>query len=316
MTTEVVLVGSDVTVLSAATSAVSDRELLASWLASLTSAHSRRNFGMTAERFLGALPCTLRQAKVEDVRRALTAITHGAALATTRQYVFRVKSLLSYGHKLGYLAFNAGVVLKVPPQVRALSKRLVDEVEVTLVIRNSTTERDYLLAAVAYAAGLRVSELVGLNVGDIIRQSSGRVQLHVLGKGGKEREILLPPDLGQQLLAFVTGRPVDAPVFCSSRKGKETDRLTARAVGYLVKRLAKRAGGNPGLSPHWMRHAHASHALERGASLPLVQGTLGHANIATTSVYLHAKPGSASGDVLDPGVWKNRRPGSDVGSDA
>jgi integrase/recombinase XerD len=71
----------------------------------------------------------------------------------------------------------------------------------------------------------------------------------------------------------------------------------------MVKRAAKAADINAAVSPHWLRHAHGSHAIERGASLPEVQATLGHGNIATTSGYLHARPDSSSGLRLDPGVF-------------
>jgi integrase/recombinase XerD len=71
----------------------------------------------------------------------------------------------------------------------------------------------------------------------------------------------------------------------------------------MVKRTAARAGINPGVSPHWLRHTHGSHAIDRGASLPEVQATLGHGNISTTSGYLHARPSSSSGLRLDPGVF-------------
>ena len=67
--------------------------------------------------------------------------------------------------------------------------------------------------------------------------------------------------------------------------------LTERTVNGMVKRTAARAGINEAVSPHWLRHAHGSHAIDRGASLPEVQTTLGHGNIATTSGYLHARPG-------------------------
>jgi integrase/recombinase XerD len=71
----------------------------------------------------------------------------------------------------------------------------------------------------------------------------------------------------------------------------------------MIKRAAKAAGIKEAVSPHWLRHAHGSHAIERGASLPEVQATLGHANIATMSGYLHARPDSSSGLRLDPGVF-------------
>ena len=67
----------------------------------------------------------------------------------------------------------------------------------------------------------------------------------------------------------------------------------------MVKRTAAKGGVNQAISPHWLRHAHGSHAIDRGASLPEVQATLGHSNISTTSGYLHARPDSSSGLVLD-----------------
>jgi integrase/recombinase XerD len=71
----------------------------------------------------------------------------------------------------------------------------------------------------------------------------------------------------------------------------------------MIKRAAKAAGINTAASPHWLRHAHGSHAIVRGASLPEVQATLGHGNISTTSGYLHARPDSSSGLRLDEGVF-------------
>src|SRR5215468_260520 len=72
-------------------------------------------------------------------------------------------------------------------------------------------------------------------------------------------------------------------------------RRSARAVHGMVKRTAARAGVNAAISPHWLRHAHGSHAIDEGAPLHEVQATLGHAKVTTTSGYLHARPGSSSG---------------------
>jgi integrase/recombinase XerD len=80
-----------------------------------------------------------------------------------------------------------------------------------------------------------------------------------------------------------------------SRKDKGGGRLTTRAVLGTVKRTAKAAKIAAPISPHWLRHARGSHAIDRGATLAVVQETLGHANVATTSGYLHARPESSSG---------------------
>jgi hypothetical protein len=112
-----------------ATRAQSDEALVASWLDNLKSAHSRRNFAMTAQRFLAALPMGLRAATVEDVRDAIAVATVSASGATVRQYTLRIKSLLSYGHDLGYMPFNAGVRIKVQSDAgnrgASLAKRII-----------------------------------------------------------------------------------------------------------------------------------------------------------------------------------------------
>jgi site-specific recombinase XerD len=282
------------------TSAKTDKQLVESWVGSLNSEYTRRNFETTANRFLAALGKPLRQATVEDVRDALTSITADYAASSARQAILRIKSLLSYGHRLGYLQFNAGVVIKVRSESRSVAKRIVSEVEIGLLVRAARTRRDRILVEVGYGGGLRVSEIVGLSWADIIERPDGKVQLNVLGKGGKVRQVLLPSTVGRSLLSLRGDAGDDDPVF-RSRKGGA--RLTVRAVNHMLKRVAGIAGVNPKLSAHWLRHAHGSHAMDRGATLAEVQTTLGHDNIATTSGYLHARPDSSSGLHLDPGVF-------------
>src|SRR5262249_25576744 len=78
---------------------------------------------------------------------------------------------------------------------------------------------------------------------------------------------------------------------------------TERAIVFTVKRAERAAGIEAPISPHWLRRAHASHAIDRGATLPEVQSTRDHGNIAATSGYLHARSESSSGLRWDPGVW-------------
>jgi site-specific recombinase XerD len=293
-----------ISTLGKATRAKNDEQILESWLASLTSEHSRRNFETTARRFLAQLPDGgLRSTTVEDVRDALAEITRTVSAAAGRQYVLRVKSLLGYAHRLGYSPFNAGTAIRVRSEARnrgaALAKRIISEVDVALLVRGARTKRDRILLEVLYASGLRVSELVALTWSDVLARDKG-VQLNVMGKGGVERNVLLPEAVSRSLLSLRGDAGPDAPVFAS---GKGGGRLTERAVLGTVKRAAARAGIEAPVSPHWLRHAHASHAIDRGATLPEVQSTLGHGNIATTSGYLHARPESSSGLKLDPGVW-------------
>ena len=285
-----------------ATRAETDEQLLASWLGSLTSAHTQRNFEMTARRFLAELPMGLRAAMVEDVGDALGAMSVGLSEVTVRQYVLRVKSLLSYAHELGYTQFNAGTTIKVRSDAAHrganLAKRIISEVEVGLLIRATPSKRDRVLLEVIYAGGLRVSETVALTWSDVIPRDD-RVQLSIKGKGGKLRQVLLPEVVSRSLLSLRSDAGANDPVFASRKGGS----LTERAVNGMVKRAAAKSGIDAPVSPHWLRHAHGSHAIDRGATLPEVQNTLGHDNIATTSGYLHARPDSSSGLKLDPGVF-------------
>jgi site-specific recombinase XerD len=221
--------------------------------------------------------------------------------------VLRVKSLLSYAHRLGYAHFNAGAAVRVRSDARnrgaTLAKRIISEVDVALLARGARTKRDRVLLEVLYAGGLRVSEVASLAWADVLVRDKGQVQLSITGKGGIVRQVLLPAPVSKSLLALRGDAGVNDAVFASRKTGAQ---LGERAMLGLVKRAAARAGLEARVSPHWLRHAHASHAIDRGATLPEVQSTLGHGNIATTSGYPHARPESSSGLKLDPGGLATR----------
>jgi integrase/recombinase XerD len=108
--------------------------------------------------------------------------------------------------------------------------------------------------------------------------------------------VLIPAVIAARLFASRGDAPASAPVFPSVRR--PGCRLTERAVNFIVKEAAERAGVNPAASIHWLRHAHASHAIDNGAPITLVSATLGHADLKTSSVYAHARPGESSGRYL------------------
>jgi len=129
------------------TRALNDEQLLESWVASLISEHSRRNFETTGRRFLSLLPeGGLRAATVEDVRDVLVVITRDVSEAAVLQYVLRIKSLLGYTQRLNHAPFNAGTAIRVRSDARnrdaALAKRIMSEVDVALLVRGARTRRD------------------------------------------------------------------------------------------------------------------------------------------------------------------------------
>jgi integrase/recombinase XerD len=214
--------------------------------------------------------------------------------ATVNTYVAAVKSFLGFADRVGFTRFNAGPLIKLKKAPRA--QRILSEIQVALLIRAAKTDRDRLMFDLAYFGGLRVSELVSLTWGQVIQRDSGEAQLSIVGKGNKGREVLIPAVIAARLFASRGDGPASAPVFSSVRRPGNP--LTERAVNFIVKEAAERARVNPAASIHWLRHAHASHAIDNGAPITLVSATLGHADLKTTSVYAHARPGESSGRYL------------------
>jgi integrase/recombinase XerD len=136
---------------------------------------------------------------------------------------------------------------------------------------------------------LLLPELALLKWCDLLPRNDGG-QVTVFDKGGKIRAILLKPKTWNWLLSFRGDAAPADPVF-RSRKGGHLDVSQIRRVVYAA---AQRAGLSQKVSPHWLRHAHASHALDRSTPIHLVQTTLGHASVSTTGRYLHARPSESS----------------------
>ncbi len=163
------------------------------------------------------------------------------------------------------------------------------------MIALTANERDWALLKLLYVGGLRVAEAVSLRTRDL-KEREGGGQVSLFGKGEKSRAVLLPEGVFSELLALADQDDPDAPVFRSRKRGQDGKRraITPRQAERIVKAAARRAGVKGEVSPHWMRHAHASHALDRGAKIHLVKATLGHASVATTGRYLHARPEESS----------------------
>lgn len=147
-------------------------------------------------------------------------------------------------------------------------------------------QRDKAMFELLYGSGLRVSELVGLNLADI--DPSGQ-RVRVQGKGGKTRIVPLGIKAWQAMQAYLPLRalwcqPDDPAVFISERQGT---RLTTRSVQLRIKQQAKRAGIAQDLYPHLLRHCFASHLLSGSGDLRGVQELLGHSDISTTQLYTH-----------------------------
>lgn len=249
-------------------------------------------------RFLGFLGKPLSEVTVEDLYAFSESL---ADLAPNTQTVNLacIKSVISFAQKIGYMQFNVGAALKLTKSADRLSERLLIQRDIQKMVwateqaqyrYSSEKQRDLLIIKLFYTTGLRVSELTGLQWCNLVARGN-QGQLTVIGKGNKSRSVIIPCELWAELMEFRGNADDDAPVFKSRKGGGHLDRSQ---INRIVEAAAQRAGINKKVSPHWLRHAHATHALEAGADIGLVQQTLGHANVATTSRYLHHRPNNSS----------------------
>jgi len=222
-----------------------------------------------------------------DSLQDMSVVSRGRVLST-------VKSLVGFAHRLGYVQFDVGRALRLPAKKNTLAERILSEADVLRMIHLEPNRRNSVLLLLLYASAARVSELCGLSWRDAHGNGDGTGQITLFGKGGKTRVVFLQATVWGALAALPHDTAADSPIFISRKGGH----LLPRQVERIVRAAAKRAGITALVSPHWMRHAHASHSLDRGASIHLVQTTLGHASIAITGMYLHVRPKESSGRYL------------------
>jgi integrase/recombinase XerD len=302
--------------------ASTDQQLIDLWLHG-RSQHTQRAYRGDVDRFLAVTAQPLAQTTLGDLQTFADSLDKMAPTSRAR-ILSAVKSLLAFANRTGYLPLNVGAALRLPARKFTLAERILPEADVQRLLALESNQRNRVMLRLLYAGGLRAAELGALRWRDLQDRGKDGGQVTVYGKGGKTRVVLLPPTVWRELMALsartrratpTTGRPrhgtpepevlaadensrgvagPDAPVFRSRRGGH----LDESAVWRIVRAAARRAGINLDVSPHWLRHAHASHALDRGAPIHLVQATLGHASVATTGRYLHARPTDSSSRYL------------------
>ncbi len=208
-----------------------------------------------------------------------------------RRKLAAVRSLFKFFHQEGSIAVNPVSRLRTPkaperlPDVMSAEKanHILDAAEEGKLVEKPSKERDLALLELLYGCGLRVSELVGLNVADVDLIESW---LKVRGKGNKERQV---PITGRAIAAierYLAARKTkpDEPALFANNRGT---RLSDRHVRSLVKFYALIASGDSSVHPHSFRHAYATHLLADGADLRAIQELLGHAQLSTTQKYTH-----------------------------
>lgn len=271
--------------------AESDQQMIALWLNSHESDHTRRAYAADVQRLLahtGGKP--LAATTLADLQGFAGSLSELGA-SSRKRTINAIKSLLSFGQRIGYLPFNVGAALKAPKPKNTLAQRILSEADVHAMIALTADRRDQVLLRLLYASAGRVSEVCALTWQDAqANGDSGQVTL--FGKGDKTRAVKLSRPTWQALCSLKgDAKPAATDPIFVSRKGGHLD---PSQVHRIVRAAAKRAGISGNVSPHWMRHSHATHALDRGAAATLVRDTLGHASLSTTSMYAHARPTDSS----------------------
>jgi len=246
--------------------------------------------------------------------------------AATKIRIFRtVQSLYHFARGTGYVSLNVGAFIRIPQAKRKLAQRILSEAQVHSIMAQEKDPRNHTLLRFFYYSAARVSEVCKLRWRDFQDREEGRGQVLLDGKGGKERVVLLPAEVYQEVLALRTEKQTgkalgdDDPVWRSRGGGRghsgspldrsqihrivEAAAIRADVATYMgkqeravkgTKQMVVTQVTKSRVSPHWFRHAHASHALDRGVPPHVVQETLGHSSLAVTSIYSHARPNTSS----------------------
>jgi site-specific recombinase XerD len=292
-----------------------------------TSLHTRRAYRTAVSGYLGWLGergIDWRSPARAHLRAYLGDLAGGGARSTVAQRLAAIRAFYRFAARAGLAPGNPWAAIPTPRLPARLPRVLeVDQIERLLaVIEDGLTDpdpaapdvedgpaavpraprmfhalalRDRALVEVAYAAGLRISELAAAELGWL---DLGRGELRVLGKGRKERIGLLGRPARAALREYLeAGRPlllerrldagVPPPQIFLNHRGRP---LGVRGLRFRLDRLRRLAGLPEGVSPHTLRHSFATHLLDGGADLRIVQELLGHESLATTQVYTHVSP--------------------------
>ena len=218
-------------------------------------------------------------------------VASGAKPRSTARQLSSFRRFFRYIMREGLRDTDPTADIEMPRIGRSLPKTLSeDEVEALLSAPNTDEplgHRDRAMLELLYATGLRVSELINLKQSQI---NFNQGVLRIVGKGDRERLIPLTDESQRWIRDFIDGARMEillerqTDYLFPTRRG---DRMTRQAFWHIIKRYAEKAGIRKKMSPHSLRHAFATHLLNRGADLRVVQLLLGHSDLSTTQIYTH-----------------------------
>jgi integrase/recombinase XerC len=258
------------------------------------SPHTLRNYGTDLRQFFDFLDegdtpvLTVDRATMRSYFASL--VQGGVAPASVQRKVSTIRAFYRYLRHEGLVERDPMFGVRGPRRERRLPHFLTQsQIETLLATADGTKPnrlRDRAVLELLYAAGLRVSEVAGLEARDVdLRERSVRV----LGKGAKERIVLMGVPAMRAVERYLAeGRPeLAAGPATALFLNRDGGRLSQRAVQLMVRKYATEAGIERAVHPHLLRHTFATHMLDNGAELRVVQTLLGHSNVNTTQIYTH-----------------------------
>ncbi len=254
------------------------------------SLHTVKNYKIDLEEFsdyindrpLGEITHIILRTWLANLRKK------GYKKSTIARKLASLRSFFKFAVREGYIDTNPAVSLSTPKQEKKLPTFLtIDEVIKLIEAPHDEDKnglRDKAILETLYSTGIRVGELVGLNVEDV--DFIGGI-IKVKGKGKKERIIPIGDKALKAIRNYLDRRKVTSKQSRSLFLNTRGKRINPRSVYRIVDKYIKMISKKQGVSPHTLRHSFATHLLDRGADLRSVQELLGHANLSTTQIYTH-----------------------------
>lgn len=258
-----------------------DAKVVETWLYG-KAAYTQRNYHIAVDPLL-VYP--MRTITLRDIQQYLSSISE----RTRPLVVAAIKSLWKFASEAGYLTVNPTIALKTPKQRDTMTDRIISQADVLRILDRTENKRDHAMIRLMYHSGIRVSEACSLRWSDF-REYDGFVAMDVWGKGSKLRHVRISEEMYCELVEQASS---EEWVFSSLKGGN----LKRRRAESMVHDAGVRAG-IPNVTPHFMRHCNASHSLEAGCPITVVQASLGHASLTTTQRYLHVRPDAGSSQYI------------------
>lgn len=287
-----------------------DAGLIRKWLHHKRSAETKTAYAHDLDQFYKFLgeqreKYTLRDIEVDDVYLYAEHLIRERLKPSTRaRRLAAIKSVLSYAVKAEPTIFprNVGVLVQLPKPPDELAQRILPEQAIKHMMQEETNPRNHAILSVLYYCGLRAQELCHLQWRQLIRREGdhefGGI-LNVHGKGNVTRTIPVKHLVWDELQNLRPDVCTENDfVFTSVSNRNHGKHLTTESIRLIVQNAAYRVGVKSKVSPHWMRHGHATYAQAHGASPVLVKETLGHKSLQTTTRYSHIINGDGSGRYL------------------